>query len=187
MINFKYDQDKAIAAILYICHKLKKQSIDTDLHKVFKILYFAERKLLAKYGMPITGDFFSAMPDGPVPSKIYDLLKMVRNKSPILEMNQVREYFRIENWKYIVPLRSPDMDELSEADLKVINESIEENKHHSFEELKEKSHGDAYHKAPKTGLKKIDYCDMAVEEGAPPGICDLIKITSENQRFSTSL
>ncbi|MBA3012348.1 MAG: SocA family protein [Proteobacteria bacterium] len=184
MIDFKYDQDKAFAAILYICHSLKKKSIKTDFHKVFKILYFAEMKHLSRYAMPITGDSYCAMDNGPVPSAIYDSLKDVRDDDPFRSY-QAKKLFKIVNWQDIEPLQQPDMDELSESDLTFIEESIIENQHLSFPELTIKSHGPAYDKAERN--RKIDYCDIAEEEGASSDVCDLIKLTSENERFANSL
>ncbi len=184
MINFKYDQNKAFAAILYICHALKKQNIKADLHKVFKILYFAESKHLSTYAMPITGDSFCAMENGPVPSAIYASLKYVRDNVPVLS-NHAKKYFQIVNWQDIEPLQQPDMDELSESNLQFINESMQENQQLSFLDLTKKSHGPAYNKAEKN--RKIDYCDIATEEGASSDVCELIKLTSENEGFANSL
>jgi len=37
-----------------------------DFHKIFKIIYFADRQHLADWGRPITGDTYIAMEAGPV-------------------------------------------------------------------------------------------------------------------------
>ncbi|MFO7668897.1 MAG: Panacea domain-containing protein, partial [Bacteroidales bacterium] len=70
-MNFTYDRNKAKEAVLYIVSKLRY----SDLHSVFKALYFAEKKHIAEYGRSITGDRFIAMNYGPVPSRIYDHCK----------------------------------------------------------------------------------------------------------------
>lgn len=184
MIDFTYNQDKAFSAILYICQTLKKNDISTDLHKVFKILYFAERKHLSRYAMPITGDSFCAMDNGPVPSRLYDVLKRVRDNPPVLSETP-KQFFKIVNWQDIEPLKRPDLDELSESNIEALDESIQENQSLSFLELTNKSHGAAYNKTLKN--QKIDYCDIASEEGASEHVCDLIKLTSENEMFASSL
>jgi len=74
MPDFKIDISKAKAVILYIAGKFG----ETDFHKVFKILYLAERAHLVKYGRPIVGDTYMAMKYGPVPSFIYDAFKAIR-------------------------------------------------------------------------------------------------------------
>ncbi len=55
-IHFNFDKDKVLNVILYIAQHLKRK----DFHKIFKILYFADREYLARYGMPITGDCYIA-------------------------------------------------------------------------------------------------------------------------------
>lgn len=184
MISFKYDREKAFAAILYICHNLKKENLTTDLHKVFKILYFAERKHLATYALPITGDSFCAMDDGPVPSVIYDTLKYVRDNTPFMS-DYPKKFFKIVNWQDIEPLQQPDIDEFSDSNLECLDASINENKRLSFLKLTHKSHGPAYKKTEQN--REIDYCDIAEEDGASSDICDLIRLSSENEKFAKSL
>ena len=69
----KYDVEKLKAVTLYI---LKKCGA-TDYIHLFKILYFAEREHYADYGKRITKDTFIAMEHGPVPSFLYNALKLV--------------------------------------------------------------------------------------------------------------
>ena len=76
--RFYMKKEKIINSMLFILNNLGGQS---DLHKIFKILYFADQKHLITYGFPITGDFYIAMPAGPVPSKSYDVLKAIRGDS----------------------------------------------------------------------------------------------------------
>src|SRR5690606_40518414 len=40
----------------------------SDIHKLMKLMYFADRDHLVKYGFPITGDMYIKLPYGPVPS-----------------------------------------------------------------------------------------------------------------------
>lgn len=42
---------------------------------MFKVIYVAELSHLAKYGFRMTTDEFCALPDGPVPSILYDCVK----------------------------------------------------------------------------------------------------------------
>jgi len=67
MLKFKFDQEKAVSAILYISKRLieAEGNIEPDFHKIFKILYFADQKHLANYGRPIIGDHYIAMEHGP--------------------------------------------------------------------------------------------------------------------------
>lgn len=66
---------KAVA--LYVLDKCG----ETDFIHLFKIIYFAERNLYAKYGQHLVKDTaFIAMEHGPVPSHLYDALKLMNGK-----------------------------------------------------------------------------------------------------------
>lgn len=73
---FKYD--KAVNAILYSLQQLGGK---TDMHKLCKILYYADQRHLSMYGRSITGDTYIAMQFGPVPSCVDDILKALRGDS----------------------------------------------------------------------------------------------------------
>ena len=73
MLRFKMDEGKALAAFLYVLRDLAKVSPHTvDMHKVFKILYFADKEHLLRFGRPVIGDVYIALKHGPVPSRLYD-------------------------------------------------------------------------------------------------------------------
>lgn len=182
MLKFKFDKEKAISAILYITNDLvkSKNKIRPDLHKIFKILYFADQKHLALYGRPIVGDYYIAMEHGPVPSNIYDIVKTVRGDSFFCKIERLDEYFEVKG-RYIYPKQSPDMDAFSESDVECINESILQNKDLSFVTLKTKSHDEAYRRATKDD--KISYRAMAKLAGADQEMVAYLRTTSENERI----
>lgn len=150
-MNFKFDENKAIAIFLYVAKKLHDEHVKTDLHKIFKIIYFADQKHMVKYGRPVLiGDDYIAMKNGPVPSKVYDITKIVRGGAlPIrYEGKAYSEYFKMIG-HYVTPLTEPDIEELSESDIRCLDESIYENKSLGFDELTVKSHDSAYNSACK--------------------------------------
>jgi hypothetical protein len=67
----EFNESKTLNAVLYIVNKIERK----DFHKIFKILYFADRNHFADYGRPISGDNYIKMEDGPVPSNLYDILQ----------------------------------------------------------------------------------------------------------------
>ncbi|RUV07437.1 DUF4065 domain-containing protein [Mesorhizobium sp. M1A.F.Ca.IN.020.03.2.1] len=69
--RFRLDKFKTIEAIDY-CARLWP-GITT--YFVCKAFYFADKEHFQDWGRPISGDFFVAMPHGPVPSRVYELLK----------------------------------------------------------------------------------------------------------------
>lgn len=186
MLKFNFEPDKALAALLYVSHRLMERSVTNptvtpDIHRISKILYFADQKHLARYGRPILGDFFIAMKDGPVPSETYDMIKSVRGDSTFCPAGDYGQYFDVKGY-LIHPKQEPDLDELSESDLKCINESTIENQDLSFDDLKKKSHDLAYDNASRND--RIPFKKMAEAGGADKAMLTYITTVSENQSRS---
>ncbi len=183
MVQFRFDQEKALASLLYVAEKLRKHwgARGPTLHKVFKIIYFADQKHLTRYGRPIIGDTYIAMRDGPVPSRIYDIVKSVRGDSVFWNCMDFSQYFNIESDRYIFPKTKPDLDEFSESDLECLNESFDENKSLGFGQLKIKSHDDAYKNSVRDDA--IDYEKIAKAGGAKRAIVQYMNVISENQHI----
>lgn len=179
MVRFKFNKESSIASVLYILERTGR----LDFHKLFKILYFAEQKHLALYGKPITGDHYIAMPAGPVPSVIYDILKSVRDKDDYpVNYKEFEHLFVVEGNYYVKALVGSDTDNLSESSTELLNDSIKENKDLSFSQLKEKSHDTAWGMADAN--YEINYEDIAACGGANDVILKYMKTSSENQTSS---
>lgn len=69
--RFRLDKLKVVEAIDY-CARLWP-GITT--YFVCKAFYFADKDHFQDWGRPISGDFYVAMAHGPVPSRVYELLK----------------------------------------------------------------------------------------------------------------
>jgi uncharacterized phage-associated protein len=180
MTNFKFNQDKAIAAVLFVALRLIERhgKNGAHLHKIFKILYFADQKHLANFGRPIIGDFYIAMNHGGVPSRIYDMVKMVRGDSICQDTLGFNKFFEVSG-HFLLPKQDPAMDEFSQSDLECLEKSIVENQDLNFEQLKEKSHDRAYNRANKDD--KISFREMAKVLGADETVLEFIKFNSENE------
>ena len=164
MIKFKFDIDKALSAILYVSRTLiQSKHKDADYYRVLKMLYFADKKHIAKYGRPILGDDYIAMEHGPVPSKTYDIVKIVTGSSVCKDLEGYRNFFTVNNYN-IIPQANADMDDFSETDIECLDESIAENWTLSFGQLKTKSHDSAYKKAFRDDL--IQFREIAKAAGA---------------------
>jgi uncharacterized phage-associated protein len=181
MINFKFNQDKAIAALLFIAHRLimRHGKNGADLHKIFKIMYFADQKHLAAFARPITGDFYIAMKDGGVPSRIYEMVKMVRGDSICQDIAGFKNFFEVFSGHFLFPKQESVMDEFSQSDLECLEVSIVENQDLTFEELRKKSHDQAYEKANKDD--KISFREMAKVLDADETVLEFMKLNSENE------
>ncbi len=176
-VRFNIDFELCRHALLHILNQLGNEC---DLHRLFKILYFAEQKHLAAYGWPITGDAYDAMKYGLVPNEIYHFFKQLRNKK------QTDEYFQIENNYLVKTYLKADLDELAQSHIHFLNISITENKFLNFEQLSNKSHGLAWREADKN-TNEIDFLLIAQEGGASEAMLQLIALNAENEMFINEL
>lgn len=141
---FKFNRTAAIEAVLFLAGK----SRDASLHRVFKLLYFAEKHHLENYGRMITGDSYKAMDYGPVPSSTYDLTKMARGDHwKGSQDDDVIDALEIVNDRQIIPKRQPDQLQLSESDLEALNWALREYDHMSVGQLIDLSHDDSWRAA----------------------------------------
>lgn len=166
--HIKFDKDKTINAVLYVAHKLKRK----DMHKIFKVLYFADREHLATYGRPITGDVYYAMPDGPVPTNLYDILKSARGDG-FFANNGFDKYFEFVTIAEIKPLQEPDLNFLSKTDIAFIDDSIELHGDMPYGAIRNKSHDLAWKSTSRNC--KIFFEDILKETGSDDGFIRFVE------------
>ena len=178
-----FDKQKLTEVILYILNKTK----GLDYYHVFKIIYFANIAHLAKYGFPMVSDEFCALPDGPVPSILYNCIKgdayCDKDLKHMLD-NTVSKgaddaYYMLE------AKRNADSDYLSKADIEALDRSIAENGSLPYGELRAKSHGEEWGRAYKqAGRKVMDIVGM-VKDGMASE--DMIEYIKENLAVEAAL
>ena len=180
------DIEKLKAVTLYI---LKKCGA-TDYIHLFKILYFAEKAHYAEYGKHITKDTFVAMEHGPVPSFLYDALKLVTNQdkandnNPLWIIANAIKRGSADLYYFFMGAEEPDMDELSKAEIVSLDQSIAENKDLSPWALSEKSHDLAWHAAWDVMQNStIDPYKIAEAGGASEGFVDYLKEQDKMDAF----
>ena len=133
-----FDKNKGLEVLVYIF-----QSID-NMYKALKVAFFADKLHLSRYGRTICGDRYIAMENGPVPSTLYNLIKKVRGDE-LYDYgsdfeDQLNRSFEFVAKNTITPLRSPDVDLLSNSDIECLDEAISRIKHLSFSQIKKLSH-----------------------------------------------
>ena len=130
-MNVQFDKAKTLNALLFVANRVQRK----DFHKIFKIIYFADRQHLADWGRPITGDTYIAMEAGPVPSRLYDMMKIVRGDSYLPDTEGLGQFFQIDNWMYVNPLRDADLDQLSPNEQEVLDACIAKYAGLSYDEI----------------------------------------------------
>lgn len=163
-------------AVLYVAERLVRK----DFHKIFKILYFADREHLSEYGRPITGDTYIAMPDGPVPSTIYDIFKIVRGDANNFFVSNLsceldfKDLFSVRERSILEPLRPADSSVLSESDIEVLDAMLAEYGSMTWGEIREKSHDLAWQRAATKGYDPMSIEDILTEKGDSSSYIDYI-------------
>lgn len=158
-MNVQFDKEKTLNTLLYVANRVQRR----DFHKIFKIIYFADRQYLADWGRPITGDTYIAMEAGPVPSRLYDMMKIVRGDSYLGDTEGLGRYFQVEHWMYVKPLQDADLSKLSANEQEALSDSIAKYAGLSYDEIKEKSHDVAWRSTARDF--GISWDDIAREAG----------------------
>ena len=140
MISF--EEKKMVEMVLYILNRTG----GTDFYHVFKILYFAELKHLAKWGRNITPDTFCALDYGPVPSGLYDAVKDqdIPHSELATQLKGATSFAGADAPYVMLANREADTRYLSKSEKDVLDSSIDENANLTFRQLMVKSHDEAW-------------------------------------------
>lgn len=170
-LSITIDKEKLLQAIAYIASRCPKK----DTIHIVKVLYFAEKNHLEKYGRLIAGSTYARMDYGPVPSEAYDILKAIIGKTdnyfvstnPAL-IEKARSVLRADtstaNPTYHAT-HEPEVDLLSRSDIKCLDAAIEDVGSLSFGELKIRSHDLVWEAA---GQAKVHFIPIEILVSAMP-------------------
>lgn len=121
-LKFQFDEEKAVEVLAYIAEQWPKITA----FYASKVMFFAEKKHLSKYGRPIVADTFIAMPNGPVPSTMYDIMRgnldQLGDPQKIID---TLECHRSSRYIEITAKRQADLDVLSLSDVTCLDGAIE--------------------------------------------------------------
>jgi uncharacterized phage-associated protein len=152
---FAFDKDAAVAAVLYIASRAQ----DPTFHRIFKLMYFADKAHLERYGRFICGDSYVAMKHGPVPTAVYDILKAVRGGNSSFISEDVMAAFKgaLSVVDYtVVPLKEPDLDALSDSDIECLEEAVKRYGDKAFKDLENASHDFAWENVDENDFMRIE-------------------------------
>lgn len=165
MLKVRFDSEKALEAILYVASRAP----NPQLYWIGKILYFADRFHLERYGRLITGDHYIAMEYGPVASSCYDILKFARGDGRSLPSGispkQVSSSISIGDEALVKALRSPDIDYLSRSDITCIDDAIHEFGNMTFGRLCDTSHDNVWKSVPKNHVIPLETIAINCKDG----------------------
>lgn len=117
-MRFQFDERKGTEALTYIAEKWPNVTI----FYASKVLFFAEKRHLNEYGRPIVADTFIAMPNGPVPSTLYDFIK--GNLGLAGDPDGFSSAIDTSKHPHISAKRHHDASVLSGSDIECIDEAI---------------------------------------------------------------
>src|SRR5712691_1862004 len=135
VVPIRFDPERALELVLYVANELRYPT----LHSVSKVVYFADREHLSRYGSLLSGDNYVAMRHGPVPSSIYNLLKAAAGRQepliPAEFYELVRQSLKVEDRSRVQPLRKANLELLSASQRECLDVSIKTKGRLSFERL----------------------------------------------------
>lgn len=137
----QFEPEKAIEVLLYIAQRCP------DMYTALKVLFFADKEHLSKYGRLICGESYVAMSHGPVPSGTYDFIKHVRDGLSVFSEDIGLESAFSVDGNRIQPSRKPNLELLSQSDIECLDAAIKKYGHMNFGELKRVSHSDPAYQA----------------------------------------
>jgi hypothetical protein len=124
--DFYPDKDRILAAMLF----LMNEHPGITQYQIVKSIFLADEEHLNRYGRPVTFDNYVAMPQGPVPSLVLNLLRPERAWE-FLEIYQVDRPWMYRArpsrsgraWEHY-PDHGADMDVLSTTDVAALREGL---------------------------------------------------------------
>jgi uncharacterized phage-associated protein len=151
-LRFQFDEKKGVEALTYIASKWPAVTA----FFAAKVLFFAEKQHLNRYARPIVGDTFIAMPNGPVPSTLYDFIKGRLDQAGDPEAIMAALLIERDPYPRVAAQRAPDLDVLSPSDLECLDEAIAFCRQRGFGALSNLTHQErAWLDAPANG--PMDY------------------------------
>src|SRR3989344_147428 len=112
----EFDYKKAIQAINYLS---QKEGGRIDKLKLIKLIYFADRYHIRKYGRPIINDVYFAMPLGAVGSSVKDIAGFLN--LPEEELNYAKKFIDGEEKYTIKSISGTDLDIFSKSDVEALD------------------------------------------------------------------
>ena len=144
-VRLKFEKEKFVSSVAFLAAHIE----NLDKLKAAKLLYFADKYHLLKYGRPIMGDVYYRLDYGPVPSKALDIMNEViqdrKMDFPQPNLQLFREYLKIDADKRYPTIElkkkvSDYLEYLSESEKEALQDTIEKFGKYSGAQLIKLSH-----------------------------------------------
>jgi len=132
MIRFTFNAEKFVNAVAYFS---KRYNRATKL-VICKLLFFADKEHLLRYGRPITGDTYYKLPHGPIPTRG---LYLLRGRASLRDRTLAQRYIEV-NGLQVTAKRDPDVSVFSKSDLRIMENVFEKYGRYSAGHLRRLSH-----------------------------------------------
>ncbi len=168
------------AVVLYIIeHSSMKHR---DVYSIVKTAFYAQQMQFSKSGVPLFKDDICALPFGPVPSDIYDILKIARGDQSVISFHQhdglsdVAAAVGFDAERFSAK-EKPDLDYLSPADISTLEMAIQKVAAMQFEDIVNDTHSAEWDRVfhSKSRKKVMDNLKIAKEGGASPDVLEYLK------------
>jgi uncharacterized phage-associated protein len=146
-VEFQFDFPKVKAALLFMDFRGVPA---LDKYKICKLFFLADKYHLVKYGRTITGDKYCALPYGPIPSTILDMLDGLISGNLYNEnVGELAASVALDR-QYVNPrfkaITAYDANELSKSDFAALDHVISDFGRMGFAELRAITHEMAAYK-----------------------------------------
>lgn len=147
-IRLRFDPEKFVAALAFFASHAR----GVDKLKAAKLLYYADKYHLIRYGKPILGDVYYHLDYGPVPSKALDIMNEAIDPYrlegvPQSNLELFKKYLRIDVEGRRHPVfeakSTPDLEVFSESELEALHETIKRYGQYSGTQLIHLTHREA--------------------------------------------
>ncbi|HEV2628044.1 MAG TPA: Panacea domain-containing protein [Pseudolabrys sp.] len=178
-LKFAFNEAKALETLAFIA---KIKAGFTPFY-VAKVLFFAEKWHLNRYGRPIIADTYIAMPRGPVPSTIKNYMDGEWGWSP--EPDGLDEAVKIDHsgrFPRLMPIEGrQEGGLLSSSDAECLKEAIDYCKDKSPDELSKITHFEKAWKAAEAN-RPMDYADFIDDDN--PHKKEILRLAQENAAYA---
>jgi uncharacterized phage-associated protein len=150
--------------------------------KLMKLLYLADREAMDRYGAPISGDRFVAMPHGPVLSLTLNYMDGDIESSPDgwEEWITDKEDYQLSLRK---AFRREDLDELSDADIEVLEAVWKKFGHMSRWQIRDYTHNNCKEWVDPNGSSNpISPKDIFIALGKKTEVAEALDADIETER-----